>query len=79
MSNPFDVPDASFTVLRNALNQHSLWPAAMATPHGWTVVHGPGARADCLAYVREHWIDIRPSDVTEFAAAPGNDRAGTSS
>lgn len=69
MTNPFEVPDADYTVLRNARNQHSLWPAVSAVPDGWSVVHGPGPRADCLAYVRQHWVDLCPSDVAEFIAA----------
>ena len=30
MSNPFEVPDADYTVLRNPGDQHSLWPAVPA-------------------------------------------------
>lgn len=69
MTNPFDIPDADYTVLRNQQRQHSLWPAVIAVPEGWTVVHGPASRAACLAYVRGHWVDLRPSDVAEFVAA----------
>lgn len=69
MTNPFELPNADYTVLRNARRQHSLWPTAIAVPDGWTVVHGPGSRADCLAYVLQHWVDLRPSDVAEFVAA----------
>jgi MbtH protein len=68
MANPFEVPDAEYAVLRNQQNQHSLWPVDLAVPDGWTVVHGPGSRTECLAYVREHWVDIRPTDVAEFIA-----------
>ena len=69
MANPFEVPDAEYAVLRNRQNQHSLWPAAAVVPEGWTVVHGPGPREECLDYVREHWVDLRPVDVAEFIAA----------
>ncbi|MBR7835710.1 MbtH family protein [Actinospica durhamensis] len=69
MTNPFEEPDADYSVLRNSQNQHSLWPAVIAVPDGWTAVYGPGLRADCLASVREHWVDLRPSDVAEFLAA----------
>ena len=73
MSNPFEVPDANYTVLRNEENQHSLWPIFADVPAGWTVVHGPGGREECLAYVRENWVDLRPRGVAEFVAehAPG--------
>jgi MbtH protein len=68
MANPFEAPDADYAVLRNQQNQHSLWLADVAVPAGWTVAHGPGPREECLAYVREHWVDIRPTDVAEFIA-----------
>lgn len=68
MTNPFEVPDANFSVLRNDENQHSLWPAFAPVPDGWTVVHGPGRRDECLAYVRENWHDVRPRSVAEFLA-----------
>jgi MbtH protein len=68
VTNPFEVPDANYTVLRNDENQHSLWPAFAETPAGWTVVHGPGRREDCMAYVRENWTDLRPRSVAEFLA-----------
>lgn len=69
MANPFEVPDADYVVLRNRENQHSLWRADVAAPDGWTLVHGPGPRPECLAYVRENWTDIRPAGVAEFIAA----------
>jgi len=68
MTNPFEVADADYLVLRNGRNQHSLWPAGIAVPDGWTPMHGPASRADCLTYIRQHWLDLRPSDVAEFLA-----------
>lgn len=69
MTNPFDVPDADYLVLRNTQRQHSLWRAGTAVPEGWALAHGPATRAECLAYVRRHWIDLRPADVAAFVAA----------
>ena len=69
MANPFEVPDADYVVLRNEQNQPSLWRADAPVPAGWTAVHGPDAREDCLAYVRENWTDLRPARVAEFVAA----------
>lgn len=74
MTNPFDVPDANFTVLRNDEDQHSLWPAFADVPDGWTVVHGPDRRDACLSYVRENWTDLRPRSVAEFVAQHAGDR-----
>jgi uncharacterized protein YbdZ (MbtH family) len=58
--NPFDDPDGTFSVLVNDEDQHSLWPAKLAVPAGWTQVFGPAGRQPCLDYVEEHWTDIRP-------------------
>jgi MbtH protein len=69
MANPFEVPDADYAVLRNQQGQHSLWPADIAVPDGWTTVHGPAPREECLSHVREQWTDLRPADVAEFIAA----------
>jgi MbtH protein len=69
MTNPFDVPDANYSVLRNDENQYSLWPAFADVPDGWTVEHGPGRREDCLTYVTEHWTDLRPRSVVEHVTA----------
>ena len=68
MANPFEEPDANYTVLRNDEDQHSLWPAFAPTPDGWTVVHGPGRREECLGYVGENWVDLRPRGVAKFIA-----------
>ncbi|MFJ9107718.1 MbtH family protein [Streptomyces sp. NPDC102283] len=62
-TNPFDDDDAPFRVLRNDEGQHSLWPEFAPVPAGWRVVHGPDGRAACLAYVEEHWTDLRPASL----------------
>jgi MbtH protein len=58
--NPFDDPEGTFLVLVNAEEQHSLWPAHLDVPAGWRTVHGGDTREACLAYVEEHWTDLRP-------------------
>lgn len=60
LANPFDTPNDSYTILVNEEGQHSLWPAQVNVPDGWTAVHGPDERSACLDYVRTHWTDIRP-------------------
>lgn len=60
MSSLLDDPDVDFVVVVNDEQQHSLWPAPVAVPEGWTVAHGPAVKADCLGYVRENWTDMRP-------------------
>ncbi len=65
-TNPFDDEDGVFRVLVNDEGQHSLWPAAIAVPDGWVVVHDDDSRASCLAYVEENWTDMRPKSLIKF-------------
>jgi MbtH protein len=64
-TNLFDDEDGSFFVLVNDENQHSLWPAFIEVPAGWTVVHGEDSRAACLDYVERNWTDMRPRSLVE--------------
>jgi uncharacterized protein YbdZ (MbtH family) len=64
-TNPFDDENGTFLVLVNDEDQHSLWPAFADVPAGWRKVFGEASRADCLAYVEEHWTDIRPKSLRE--------------
>lgn len=59
-SNPFDDESGTFYVLINDEEQHSLWPTFADVPAGWTIVFGEAGRAECLAYVEQHWTDMRP-------------------
>jgi MbtH protein len=63
MTNPFEDEAASYLVLVNDENQHSLWPADIEVPDGWRTVYGPSARQECLAYVDENWTDMRPASL----------------
>ena len=73
--NPFDDPDGTFLVLANDEGQHSLWPANASVPAGWTVLHGPDDREQCLTYVDEHWTDMRPLSLVASLDAAHRDRA----
>lgn len=63
MANPFEGGDASYLVLVNHENQHSLWPADIEVPDGWRVALNATSRQECLAYVEEHWTDMRPASL----------------
>jgi MbtH protein len=64
MTNPFEDADASYLVLVNEENQHSLWPAGIDVPAGWTVAHGTDTRQACLDFVEANWTDLRPASLT---------------
>ncbi|MEV6807707.1 MbtH family protein [Streptomyces sp. NPDC051132] len=69
MTNPFDDPDATFKVLVNEEGQYSLWPAFAAVPEGWSVALPDTDRDTCLAYVEEHWTDMRPKSLADRMAS----------
>ena len=73
--NPFDDPDGTFLVLANDEGQHSLWPAFADVPAGWAIVHDRDTREACLAYVNEHWTDLRPRSLVESMAAAAEEAA----
>ncbi|WP_018637782.1 MbtH family protein [Parafrankia elaeagni] len=68
-TNPFDDENAEFLVLVNDENQHSLWPVFADVPAGWTSVHGPAGRAECLDYIETHWTDLRPRSLVQQMSA----------
>ncbi|MDO9407838.1 MbtH family protein [Patulibacter sp.] len=82
MTNPFDDPDGTFSVLVNDEGQHSLWPAFADVPDGWTPVLEGATRDDAERWVEEHWTDLRPlslvrhhgaAAVADAPAGPGSD------
>jgi MbtH protein len=52
--------DAIYKVVVNHEEQYSIWPAVRENPIGWKEVGKVGAKADCLAYIKEVWTDMRP-------------------
>lgn len=60
-TNPFEDENGTYLVLTNAQGQHSLWPDGITVPDGWDVALAASSRADCLAYVEDHWTDIGPA------------------
>ncbi|AUG75698.1 MbtH domain protein [Kitasatospora sp. MMS16-BH015] len=76
MSNPFDEEGGRFRVLVNAEGQHSLWPVFAAVPEGWETRVAEASRADCLAYVEQHWTDLRPASLVAAMAAEAGAATG---
>jgi MbtH protein len=56
----FDRDDVIFQVVINHEEQYSLWPDYKAIPAGWRAVGISGLKKDCLAYIEQHWTDMRP-------------------
>jgi MbtH protein len=60
MTNPFEDNDSTYIALVNDENQYSLWPETIEVPSGWQIAYSGGRRQDALAYIEEHWTDMRP-------------------
>lgn len=63
--NPFDDDNGEFLVLVNDELQYSLWPTFRDVPAGWKAVGPRGKRQECLAYIEEHWTDMRPKSLVD--------------
>jgi uncharacterized protein YbdZ (MbtH family) len=49
-----------YKVVMNHEEQYSIWPEYKENPPGWNDVGKSGPKADCLAYIKEVWTDMRP-------------------
>jgi uncharacterized protein YbdZ (MbtH family) len=49
-----------YEVVVNHEEQYSIWPDYKETPLGWKCVGKSGPKAECLAYIKEVWTDMRP-------------------
>jgi uncharacterized protein YbdZ (MbtH family) len=75
MADLFDDESGEFLVLINEEQQYSLWPAVVDAPAGWSRVGPRGKRSECLSYIDEHWIDMRPKSLREQMERDARDRA----
>ena len=51
---------AIYRVVVNDEEQYSLWPVDRDLPLGWRDAGKSGLKPECLAYIKEVWIDMRP-------------------
>lgn len=58
-----------FQVLCNDEEQYSLWPVYLDIPNGWRATGKEGSEAECMAYVDEVWVDMRPRSLREKMTA----------
>ena len=49
-----------YHVVKNHEEQYSIWPIYKPIPVGWNVVGEAKTKVDCLAYIKEVWLDMRP-------------------
>jgi uncharacterized protein YbdZ (MbtH family) len=55
-----DDDTTNYDVVVNHEQQYSIWPDYREVPLGWTKVGKSGLKAECLAYIKEVWTDMRP-------------------
>jgi MbtH protein len=49
-----------YKVVLNHEEQYSIWPADRENALGWKDAGKTGPKAECLAYIKEVWTDMRP-------------------
>lgn len=49
-----------YKVVVNEEEQYSIWPADRANPDGWRDGGRVGTKDECLQFIRETWLDMRP-------------------
>lgn len=58
-----------FQVVINGEEQYSIWPEGEKIPDGWKGVDKTGTQKECLAYIKEVWVDMRPLSLRKAMAA----------
>jgi len=63
-----------YKVIMNHEEQYSIWLDYKEIPLGWKHVGKTGTKAECLAYIKDVWTDMRPlslrKQMEEFAKNP---------
>lgn len=57
-----------YIVVINQEEQYSIWPECRhQLPSGWHDVGKHGTKQECLDYIKEVWIDMRPLSLRKQA------------
>jgi MbtH protein len=67
-----------YKVVVNHEEQYSIWFADREPPLGWKEVGKSGLKAECLAYIKEVWTDMRPLSLREKMAEADKKRQNES-
>ena len=68
---PAEVSERLYKVVINDEEQYSLWPADKSNAPGWQNTGKEGAKDDCLVFVKENWVDMRPKSLREKMKSGG--------
>jgi MbtH protein len=58
-----------YKVVVNHEEQYSIWPADREPPLGWQEGGKQGLKAECLAYIKDVWTDMRPLSLRQKMAS----------
>jgi MbtH protein len=67
----------TYKVVVNHEEQYSIWPADRETPLGWRDAGKSGPKAECLAYIKEVWTDMRPLSLRKKMAEQATSKGET--
>ncbi len=57
------VESATWLAVCNTEGRHSVWPAGLSVPPGWSEAGYRGDKAGCLEWIAANWVDSRPAGV----------------
>lgn len=57
-----------YKVVLSDEKQYSIWPNHRQNPRGWKDAGKIGTKAECLMYIREAWLDMRPGNIRETSS-----------
>lgn len=63
-----EVDNTVYKVVVNHEDQYSIWPADKENALGWQDAGKTGTKAECLAHIKEVWVDMRPRSLRERMA-----------
>lgn len=65
----------TYKVVVNHEEQYSIWPADRENPPGWRDAGKSGPKAECLAYIKDVWTDMRPLSLRKKMEEAAQSRA----
>ncbi|MDJ0695415.1 MbtH family protein [Mastigocoleus sp. MO_188.B34] len=57
-----------YKVVVNHEEQYSIWPVDRENPRGWIDAGKSGNKKECLSYIKEVWVDMRPLSLRQKMA-----------
>ena len=56
-------PFKQYRVVLSVEDQYSIWPTCKEIPLGWGDAGKVGSKQECLDYIKEVWVDMRPKSL----------------